>query len=353
MQAGLYLTTTRGPASIEAQICYKRAESLCHSLNDPRLLYMALMGQWRYSLMTDKLTATMQIAGRVYSLAQEQNDSAVMIGACRALSRTLLLLGDLESAQQYAMRGVEIWRSRNVHFYWEEHFTPLVACLCHKAFCEWHLGEIKSSQANLDEGISLAKKLKDMYGLAVALNWAANIACNERNRAEVERLASDLIELSTRHNLALWLGAGAVYRGWARSASGETSDGISWIEDGIRNYRATGGAVLVPHLLALKAEALHLADRTSEALAAIKEAEILAERLEQRIWRFELHWLRGVFLTSMGADETQIEASFCAAIRTAKEQKSVSLEKRAEATYAEYCRQKVSASGRRGFRLPL
>jgi hypothetical protein len=48
-----------------------------------------------------------------------------------------------------------------------------------------------------------------------------------------------------------------------------------------------------------------------------------------------------VFLATLGAEEFQIEASFCAAIRTAKEQKSVSLEKRAEATYAEYRRQKA------------
>jgi hypothetical protein len=55
----------------------------------------------------------------------------------------------------------------------------------------------------------------------------------------------------------------------------------------------------------------------------------------------------------MGADHTQIEASFCAAIGTAKEQKSISLGKRAEATYAEYGRQKASALGRQRFRLPL
>jgi hypothetical protein len=42
-----------------------------------------------------------------------------------------------------------------------------------------------------------------------------------------------------------------------------------------------------------------------------------------------------------------------AAIRTAREQKSVSLEKRAEGTYAEYRRQKASATGGRGFRLSL
>jgi DNA gyrase inhibitor GyrI len=50
-----------------------------------------------------------------------------------------------------------------------------------------------------------------------------------------------------------------------------------------------------------------------------------------------------VFLAALGADENQIEASFCAAIKIAREQKSVSLEKRAEGTYAEYRAQKAGA----------
>ena len=79
----------------------------------------------------------------------------------------------------------------------------------------------------------------------------------------------------------------------------------------------------------------------------------MAETSAERWWCAELHRLRGVFLAAMGADETQIEASFCAAISTAREQKSISLEKRAEGTYAEYRRQKASASGGHGFRLPL
>ena len=98
----------------------------------------------------------------------------------------------------------------------------------------------------------------------------------------------------------------------------------------------------IPFLLALKAEALHLADRASEALEAIREAEALAERSEERWWCAELHRLRGMFLATVGADETQIEVSFGEAIKVAGEQKSVSLEKRAEATWAEYRRQKVS-----------
>ncbi|MBV8280385.1 MAG: hypothetical protein JO170_34695 [Verrucomicrobia bacterium] len=49
---------------------------------------MALTGQWRYSLNTDKLPATMQIAERLYALAQKQNDSVLMIGAYCVLAMT-------------------------------------------------------------------------------------------------------------------------------------------------------------------------------------------------------------------------------------------------------------------------
>jgi hypothetical protein len=79
----------------------------------------------------------------------------------------------------------------------------------------------------------------------------------------------------------------------------------------------------------------------------------LVEKYEAYDMRFALHLHRGVFLTAMGVDETQAEASLYAAINTAKGQKSISLAKRAEATYAEYRRQKENASGGRGFRLPL
>ena len=133
MQAAQYLTATRGLGAPEARICYERAEPLCHSLHHPRLLYLALMGQWRYSLMTDKLSATMQIAERVYSLAQEQNDPALMIGACNALACTLYFLGDFESTRQYARHGVQIWRSRGVQSHAEDVDTPVVGCLCHEA----------------------------------------------------------------------------------------------------------------------------------------------------------------------------------------------------------------------------
>lgn len=111
--------------------------------------------------------------------------------------------------------------------------------------------------------------------------------------------------------------------------------------------------IALPFLLAVKAEALYFADRVSDALGAINEGKAMVERSGARYWLAELHRLHGVFLACIGADETQIEGSFCEAIRTAKQQKSISLATRAEATHAEYRRQKASGLGGRGFRLPL
>jgi predicted ATPase len=353
MQAALYLTAVQGMAAPEVRICYERAESLCNSFNRPLLLYPALMGQWRYSLYTDTLTAAMQVAKRVHSLAQQQNDSALMIGACQALASTLFFLGDFESAGQYALGGVQLWRSGTVHSPIEQVDPPAVVCLCYKALFEWHFGEIASSQATVAEAISLTKELNDMHGLAEALAFAAILGTLKHDAFEVDRVASDLIELSAREHFAQWLTAGEVFRGWARSASGNTVEGLALIEDAINNWRAACPMLMVPFCLMLKAQALHLAARTSEALETMREAEAVIDRSGERAWCAELYRLNGVFLVTLGADEAQIEASFCAAIRIAREQKSISLEKRAEGTYAEYRRQKASASEGSGFRLPL
>jgi tetratricopeptide (TPR) repeat protein len=353
MQAGMYLAATRGMAASEAQICYDRAESLCHSLNRPLLLYAALMGQWRHSLTTDRLSIALQIAKRIYAHAQQQNEPAMMIGACTALTATHYFLGDHETSGQFAKQGLDIWRTGGAQSAPEEVDIPAVACLSYDALLKWHRGEAASAQATIEEAISLAKELNDMHGLATALHWAAILAQIDGKPAEVERLASEVIELSTRQNFAHWRTSGVILRGWARSVLGNTTEGIACIEDGIGGYRVIGAILAVPYYLWLKAQALYLANRTPEALEAIKEADALVEKYEDYDMRSGLRWFRGVFLTAMGAEEAQIEASFQEAIRIAKEQKKISMEKRAEATYAEYRRQKASRSGGRSFRLPL
>jgi serine/threonine protein kinase len=353
MQAAQYLTTARGLAASEVRICYERAESLSHSVDSSAVRYVALLGQWRHTIVTSRLSTAKLAAERVYVFVQKQSDPALMIGGYMAMAAILYCLGDLEAGQQYTRRSIQIWHSGAVRFAPEEVDVPVVTCLCYEAIFQWNFGDITSCHEALAEAISVAKELNDMHAFAVALSWAAAVAQLERIPAEVERLASEMIELSTRHNFVHFRTIGTVLRGWARSASGDTAEGISWIERGIRDFRAGGTLLYLPYHLTLKAEALHLANRTSEALEAINEAKAVAESIELRYSISTIHRLRGVFLANLGEEETEIEVTFRAAIGAAREQKSVSLAKRAEASYAEYRRQKASASEGRGFRLPL
>jgi hypothetical protein len=252
---------------------------LCHSLDRPLLLYAVLMSQWRYSLATDKMTVAMEIAKRVYSLADGLHDSALMVGAHRTLATTLFYTGDFQLGLQHARHGVQIWRAGGTPSLVEEVHAPAILCLSFGAMCEWMLGEVASCQAMMTEALSLGKRLNDTHALAMTLILAGALRHFENNPARVERCASDLIELSTRHHFESWLAAGEILHGWVRSVSGHAAAGVLRIEEGINAWQATGSTFGVPFWLALKAEALYLAHRTPEALAAIKEVEELVEKL--------------------------------------------------------------------------
>ena len=281
-ETALYLTATRGHASSEAYICYERLELLCSPANRPVALYMALIGQWRCSLFIGNLSTTMRIAKRVYSLAQEQNDAELIMGAHNVLTCTYLFLGDFESARQHATCNVRIWRSGSVRSDAGELESNVVNCLCLTALSEWYFGDITSCKASMAEVASLTRDLNDSNTQAMALYIAALVGNLERDPVEVERVASDLVELSTIQSFAYWLALGTVLHGWAYCALGHITEAMAQIEHGLEDYRRTGSIIDLPYLLSLKAEALHLAHRTAEAFEAIHEADKLVERSEAR-----------------------------------------------------------------------
>jgi len=96
------------------------------------LLYSALMGQWRYSLMTDKLTETMQVAKRVYSLAQEQDDPALMMGRLPGFwYPRSTFLGDFRVGTTIRLAwGFRSGAREGVRSPVEEVDPPAVVCLC-------------------------------------------------------------------------------------------------------------------------------------------------------------------------------------------------------------------------------
>src|SRR6202007_1763787 len=98
---------------------------------------------------------------------------------------------------------------------------------------------------------------------------AGLLARLENNFSEVESSALELVELSSRCNFVTSLTIGSAHLGWADAVSGDIPRGLSRIETAIKDFRERGPLLILPYLLVLKAEILHLAGRTSEALTAI------------------------------------------------------------------------------------
>ncbi|HEY5954558.1 MAG TPA: NACHT domain-containing protein, partial [Terrimicrobiaceae bacterium] len=247
MQAALHLSVTRGMQLPDVQICHERALPLCEALGRADLLFVALIGQWRHSLVTGQLAATLRIAERISALAQEQKGSAPRLKACMALAATHYYSGNFEEARRAAISGIGILHSGGVEAQVEELDEPAIACLCHEALCAWHFGE-SSCHAPIEEAIALAKKIGDTHGLAVALYFGTILGHFERNPAEVESRGADLIELSTRQGFVHFLPLATILLGWARGMSGQTSQAISWIEDGMEKLRTSGGVLCWPYL---------------------------------------------------------------------------------------------------------
>jgi hypothetical protein len=353
MQAAVYLAATRSANSSEALICDERAESLCRSLNRPRMLYVALIGQWRHHLVSFKLKEAMQIATRMSSLEQQPRDFSLSMKVDMALAVTHYYLGDFTHARQEAASGVRLWHSGVEKSQLEELDEPIIGCLCHKALCEWHWGQIVTAHTTMREAVLVAKRLKNTHGIAVALHYSSTLCYMKRDVIEAERVSSELVELSTRQHFPHFRAWGIALLGWTRSVASLFTQGISWLDDGIEQLRANRSLLPIPSLLGAKAEALYLANRTAEALDTIKQAETLVERTEARWWSAEFYRLRAIFLTALDVEEAEIERAFHDAINTAKQQKSTSLRKRAETSYAEYRRRTTNTPAEHGFRLPL
>ena len=74
--------------------------------------------------------------------------------------------------------------------------------------------------------------------------------------------------LASEHGFAQWAARGRILQGWADAQTGQATTGIARIRDGMAASEATGARVCTPLFLTLLAEALALAGKIEEGLAA-------------------------------------------------------------------------------------
>jgi predicted ATPase len=138
---------------------------------------------------------------------------------------------------------------------------------------------------------------------------------------------------------------GRILQGGADARKGEATTGIARIRDGLAAAEATGTRSNRPFYLTLLAEALALAGKIEEGLAALDDALADAAVSGATGWNAEIHRLRGELTGRLPyPDPAKAEDSFRTALAIAREQGTRGYELRAATSLARLWR----GQGRRG-----
>jgi len=209
------------------------------------------------------------------------------------------------------------------------------ACRNFLSMSLWFMGyPAQAEQARIDSW-ALVEALVIPACTVYALACSMMIHYARRDRATIERLAEQLIELGNDGGYLLWSSQGRIYRGWAQAMKDNPEAGIAEMKAGLEGYRLTGSDLMSTQFSLMMAEAQMRAGRPGEALAALSRGLRYVDAGEERAHEPELHRLRGEILLAQGAGAAG-EASLCRAIERAQAQQAKMLELRAAVSLAKH-----------------
>jgi predicted ATPase len=332
------LEVTRGMGDPDVERAYTRAHELCRQVEDSPLLTQVLMGLFGVYINRAELQQARELAERLLSHAQRQNDPTLLLVAYRFLGQALFEAGEIAPARARYAQGMALYELR-FHPQQQQH-DPIfhdagARCPGFAARPLWHLGYPAQSLARIHQALSLAQELSRPYVLGMMLIRAACIHQYRREVQAVRERAETAMTLCREHGFAQWLVMGTHIRGWALAMQGQAEEGIAQMCQSLATWRAMGLEVYRPYFLALLAEAYGTADQNEAGLTVLAEALDQVGTTGQRVYEAELYRLKGTLLLARPGDHhREAEVCFQKALDVARRQQAKSWELRAATSLA-------------------
>jgi len=287
---GVPLTATRGQTSLEGERAHTRARELCQQLGQPPQLFPTLYGLWGFYFVRGELPTTRELGEQLLSLAQREQDPALLMDAHRALERVLYHLGEFAPAREHCEQALALYNSQRRG---TSAFNPGVSSLSLATLVLWHLGYPDQALKKSQEALTLAQTLSHPLSLVYALGYAVRFHQPRREKQAVQERAEAALTLATEQGFPFWLGLLSIQRGWVLAEQGQVEEGITQIRQGIAAYQAARAELDRPYYLALLAEAYGKVRQIQEGLTVLAEALAVVNKNGERLWEPELYRLQG------------------------------------------------------------
>jgi class 3 adenylate cyclase/predicted ATPase len=300
------------------------------------LHFSVLYGLWVSTCNAGAIAAGLEHATNFLSLAQSQPSSGPLLMGHRILAHSLIFSGDYRAALAHLETAVSLHRPdehRDSAFRYGQDIG--VSAFLMLSWALWHRGYPDQSARAADRALALSRQLGHAHTLSHALYFTGMAAVFAGDVTTVYTRSSDCVTLASEHGLALWAGWGRIIQGWADAQRGEATTGIGRVRDGLAASEATGARCYTPFFLTLLAEALALAGKIEEGLAALDDALAKAAVSGARGCDAEIHRLRGELAGRLPyPDPAMAEDSFRTALAIAREQGTRGYELRAATSLA-------------------
>jgi predicted ATPase len=339
---GVALTYTRGYGAPEVVRAFERARKLSEQVGDIPQLFTVLRGVWLIFLMRGDLPTASELGDQLLRLAQDHDDSDLLLEAHRAAGTSLFFLGKqtdvvphlkhglaLHDMQQHRALSIQYGQGTDIMF------------LFYSALSLWLRGYPDQALQTVNQMLKRSQQ-RTPYHRSHALLMSAFV---HQWRGELP-LVHERIEasaaLAQEHAFPTVLAIAKTFQGWVLTRQGLHQEGIALIRQGIADYRAMGAELIRPFMLALLAEGYHEAGNVDAGLHALTEAHVIVDKNGERWWEAELYRLKAELLLQQTVpDVTQADVALQQALTVARAQEVKSLELRAAVSLCRLWRQQA------------
>jgi len=178
--------------------------------------------------------------------------------------------------------------------------------------------------------VLIADSLSHPFSLALALAYDALLHHYRGEWQPAEEQARSAAALCQKYGFSYYLAWTPIVLGWAMVERGLAAEGLAQMQQGYKEFRATGALLRAPYYLALIAQACHTLGRTGQGLEIIAEARAVAQRSGESWMRCELERIHGDLLAGAGQRE-EAEIHYRTALRLARAAGLAPFERRAAA----------------------
>jgi len=324
----------RGPRTPEVAATYARALDLCSTLPETPQHFAALWGSWRFA---EHFETKLERADQLLALARRLGDPGLLLQAHHCQWASLFHLGQHEACCEHVEQAVRLYDAGDYRAHGSIYggHDPKVCGISERAYALWLLGFPAAALAASDEAMAWARRLAHAGSLVHALNMSLLLHCYRRDAHTVHTRAEELIGYADEHGFAVHKAMGTVFLGWAVAALGQIETGISYMQQGFEQQRASGTREDFPVLFSLLAAAYSDAGQPQRGLDVLDQTLTETSRNGLRYWTAELHRGRGELLIALSAEhEAEASIELRRALEVAREQRALSLELRAAVSLA-------------------